>query len=430
MEKTPYIINAHTHCFTIEHVPDNFTKSLTRFSWLLSIKWIKNNKIVRWIIYLLNKPRIKKFLSIFFSAEFVKTIPRLLSFAEYYDIDKQVVLIRHLQGFYPMGTKFVLLTMDMEFMNAGVPIQKFDKQLSELVAIKADPLFRDIIYPFVFADPRRAGITQIVIDRLEDSVAPFQGIKLYPALGYYPFDERLKEVYKYAIQHDTPIITHCIRGSVYYRGNKTDDPTYLKHPYTNRSLPFEKPVDFTVNFTHPYNYECLLNPERLRKVWKEEPNIDLSKLKICLGHFGGEDEWIKYLEEGWIPDEDFLQDAENTLDVLTNPWYDEPDTPLTKGKKAYSWFSVICELMRKYPNVYADISYSLYEERILPLLKVILESDNSANGIASRILFGTDFYVVSKAGAEREMSLSIRAFLGEKNFRRIAYENPNKFLNI
>jgi len=316
--------------------------------------------------------------------------------------------------------------MDMEFMAAGKPIKDFHKQLDELAAIKADPLYRDIIYPFVFADPRRSDITRIVLSRLQDIKAPFQGIKLYPALGYYPFDERLKDIYLYAQANNVPLTTHCIRGAVYYRGNKTDDKNYEIHPYTQKKLPFTKPVDFTVNFTHPYNYECLLNPEILRKIWMD-PQIDLSGLKICLGHFGGEDEWLKYVEDSWLPDKYFSVDNPSSLDVIKNLWYNEPASDSSNGKKAYSWFSIVCDLIRKYPNVYADISYMLSEARILPLLKILLESDEV---ISKKILFGTDFYVVSKAGAEREMSLYVRGYLGEELFRKIAYENPKAFLNL
>ncbi len=421
MIKTPFIINSHTHCFTIEHVPNKFTKTLTWFSWLLTIKWIIKHKFIRWVINFLNKASIKTALG-WIAPSFLKSLPRLLNFAEFYNITTQEKLIKELQSYYPTNTKFVLLTMDMEYMSAGLPIKKFQAQIDELARLKRNPDYKHIIYPFVFADPRRPDITSIVITRLEDTEAPFQGIKLYPALGYYPFDIRLKEIYSHALENETPIITHCIRGAVYYRGKKSDNYTYIVHPYTEKELPFKKPVDFTVNFTHPYNYECLLNPQILRSLWND-PEIDLSNLKLCLGHFGGEDEWLKYIQDSWRPDKYLTTTVDECLDVKKNVWYDET----SPDKKAYSWFSIICELIRKYPNVYADISYMLCEERVLPLLKVLLETDNQ---ISPKVLFGTDFYVVSKAGAEREMSLYVRGYLGEELFRKIAYENPKKFLNI
>ncbi|HWB26183.1 MAG TPA: amidohydrolase family protein [Chitinophagaceae bacterium] len=428
MEKMPFFFNAHAHCFTIEHVPNNFTKGLTWFSGLLTIRWIKKHKIIRWLIYTLNRPTIKSILK-FFSPSLVQALPRLLTFAEFYDITTQKAMIDELRSYYPMSTKFVLLTMDMEFMAAGQPFKKLESQLNEIAALKASPAYKNVIYPFVFADPRRADVTRVVTERLEDKEAPFQGIKIYPALGYYPFDERLKDIYLYAVEHNTPITTHCIKGSVYYRGKKTDDPTYMVHPYTHKPLPFEKPVDFSASFTHPYNYECLLNPALLHTIWNDAGDIDLSRLKICLGHFGGEDEWLKYMEQSWLPDRDFINGSTGSLDVMKNIWYDEEATYDSPGKKAYSWFSVICDMIRtgRYPNLYADISYTLCEVKILPLLKILLETDEA---VADKVLFGTDFYVVSKAGADREMSLYVRGYLGEALFKKIAYDNPKKFLNL
>jgi hypothetical protein len=63
---------------------------------------------------------------------------------------------------------------------------------------------------------------------------------------------------------------------------------------------------------------------------------------------------------------------------------------------------------------------------MLPLLKLILTKNDFING---RILFGSDFYMVSFKGAERELSIRLRSYLGEELFKIIAYDNPKKFLN-
>ena len=82
--------------------------------------------------------------------------------------------------------------------------------------------------------------------------------------------------------------------------------------------------------------------------------------------------------------------------------------------------------MRKYPNVYADISFTLYDTSLLPLLKMILEADEK---IRSRVLFGTDFYLVSKAVCERDFTVNVRAFLGLDLFHQIAITNAEAFIN-
>jgi hypothetical protein len=45
-----------------------------------------------------------------------------------------------------------------------------------------------------------------------------------------------------------------------------------------------------------------------------------------------------------------------------------------------------------------------------------------------RILFGTDYYVVTQKGAERELSIGIRSYLGEELFFQIAEDNVKEFL--
>lgn len=84
--------------------------------------------------------------------------------------------------------------------------------------------------------------------------------------------------------------------------------------------------------------------------------------------------------------------------------------------------------------MYADISYTLSDDRTFPLIKLLLTSEYysyASDGnlsIRDRILFGTDFFVVSKAGAKREMSIKLREYLGDDLFEIIACKNPIDFL--
>jgi hypothetical protein len=94
----------------------------------------------------------------------------------------------------------------------------------------------------------------------------------------------------------------------------------------------------------------------------------------------------------------------------------------------FTWFSIIYELLKsdEYPNIYTDISYTLNDARFLPMLKMMLESNQK---VREHVLFGTDFYMVSKAISEREYSINIRAYLGEELFQQIAVVNPYNFLS-
>lgn len=421
--------NCHAHSFTINHVPDNFGKGLFWLSFLFPIRWIKKHHTIRWLIKMLNKKWVVKLLKQF-APNIDKSLNRYLSFIRFFDFAKsQQQMIDVLMGYYPGHTRFVILTMDMEFMNAGKPIHDFSKQILELAEIKSMANYQDIIYPFIFADPRRQNVTDIVRDAIEEK--KFTGIKIYPALGYYPFDKRLKDVYKYALEHDIPLTTHCISGVVFYRGTKIEAfGKSIHHPIARHQKLFgKKGIDFTLNFTHPLNFYCLMDINILRQYWGGDAP-DFRNLKMCIGHFGGEDEWNKYLTDPWLP---VYHKNTGSLDI-NNPWFDEINSDGKIVNKAYSWFSVICDMMNKFPKLYADISYTLSDERTFPLIKMLLTSEHyqtSVNGnlsVRDRILFGTDFFVVSKAGSEREMSIKLREYLGDDLFNIIACDNPVSFL--
>lgn len=124
-------------------------------------------------------------------------------------------------------------------------------------------------------------------------------------------------------------------------------------------------------------------------------------LRICLGHCGGDDDWQRYLNEPW----------------------DENSPHANK-----SWLAKIMEFMRsgKYPNLYADVSYTIFKfQEHSQVLKVLLQDEK----IRQRILFGSDFYMVEQEKfLERQLSMSLRATLGEDLFKQIAEINPKNYL--
>jgi uncharacterized protein len=80
----------------------------------------------------------------------------------------------------------------------------------------------------------------------------------------------------------------------------------------------------------------------------------------------------------------------------------------------------------QYPNLWTDVSYTLYaNDEHVYLLKALLSDPR----VSSRVLFGSDFYVVENAELEeRRRSVRLRAVLGEELFNTIARENPRRFL--
>jgi predicted TIM-barrel fold metal-dependent hydrolase len=229
------------------------------------------------------------------------------------------------------------------------------------------------------------------------------------------------DIYAFAIQHNIPVLSHTIRGVVHYRGKKQE--TWGIHPVTGNPLPEKKPSQFSANFTHPLNVECLLN-QKLLQIYFDKEGLgdapDLKNLKICLAHFGGDDEWKNFLQDPWLPDSSNILDTADPYRSLDVSLWNKPE-----GAAKYSWFSIVCDLIKKYDNVYADISYTLADKSLIPLLKVALSDEK----IRRRVLFGTDFYVVAKETTEREFSIELRAALGEELFHQIAYTNPKKYLS-
>jgi len=294
----------------------------------------------------------------------------------------------------------------MEHMAAGDPEIPFAYQLEELAELKKKK--GDALYPFICADPRNPGITRQVKHFINDR--GFAGIKLYPALGYFPFDIRLYEVLRFALEKDLPIISHCSKGPVYYRGEYT--PDMLIHPVTGKPFSGKNKSELSWNYTDPMNYHYLMEPEMLQKyidrVAPGEKAPDFSRLKICLAHFGGDRELDKYLYSGW----DFVNSK-----------------PLTDNT---SWFSSIRDLIERHENLYTDISYTWSNPRYNAILKVLLEDSmaNPGHKLFRRVLFGTDYFLVSMECRERLFSVDLRAYLGVECFRQIAQKNPMVFLNL
>ncbi len=429
---------------------------------------------------------------------------RYLNIGRYAFHRKQGTILSKLKGQYPKGTGFVVLPMDMEYMAAGTCRTRYRDQMDELRMLKQRPSNAGIFYPFLFADPRRfvplsdeinaKPGDKIYFDwsiennkvRLEDSFVKdyleeygFSGIKIYPALGYYPFDERLLALWKYAADRRIPILTHCIRGTIFYRGQKEwnwrqhpvfrqamegddDNPSPTDYPgdgfendeqrerkaaratcYAQLTLPELRNMDFSINFTHPLNYLCLLEEpllrqlvgnatdERLRTLFgyngPDHPMTqNLRHLKICMGHFGGDDEWKRYFEKDRYNYSSQLTKHPTTgIRFFKTMTGDDSPGKIEQLWRYTDWYSIICSMILQYPNVYADISYILHDDpSILPLLRQTLQNE----GLKSKVLYGTDFFVVRNHKSDKNMYADMSGGLLPEEFDQIARLNPVAFL--
>jgi predicted TIM-barrel fold metal-dependent hydrolase len=420
-------------------------------------------KFVRTGLLKLLKSRFIKFIG----KNRLELLLRFENLLRYSDYATQSSIFTKLKQQYPPNTQFVVLPMDMEFMGADeVPISYLE-QMDDLIGLKNNK--KDVLLPFVFVDPRRienqsqedpffdydaTDPDNIVLKkcRLKNYLKKGAcGIKIYPALGYYPFDKNLLPLWLYCSQNEIPITTHCSVGPIFYRGDKKKK--WDRHPIFNEvitkaednqpekieklRLQQIKNKDFQVNFTHPLNYCCLLLPEYLKRTLelKEYKHLqtlfgysnlgldrNLSGLKINLAHYGGSENWDTFLAR------DREQEA--------NEVFNKPDVGLNLQNDLFNhanlyrhwhytdWFSIISSMMIEFDNVYTDISYTTHENKYLGLLNEILNHPK----IEDKVLFGTDFYVVSNQKTEKQYWIDMKNIMGVKKWCSLSHKNPKRFL--
>lgn len=375
-------INVHTHIFSRQHVPE-FVVGQNR--WLIPISTSKLGKLGKPVLTLLG-PVLKLFGN-------VRKVNRLITFAELGLATDQETLFEALKEAFE-GThaqfRFVVLPMDMSQMGAGPVSTNLETQLREIHHLRQNPDLAERILPFYPVDPRAYPTAKDLIDRVELYFKRygFVGIKLYPALGYLPTHPFLLELYKWTIRRKVPIMSHCIEGSIHWQGamdnwegmltgldEKDWDPKWIKHlEGTNRSI---KKLDrgiFQRNFTQPENFE------RAIQLLQAQGVADADQLKVCFGHFGMDDE---------------------------------------------IWFPQCQQLIARYENFYADISYSLAQPKNDERLhKIFNEPPNKE--FTRKVLFGTDYFVVSKEKTESEI---LKNYMGKFSFHPYADENNRRYLH-
>lgn len=287
----------------------------------------------------------------------------------------QLEILRECSKNYPKDTSFLIHSMDMQYMNAGKVPRNYREQLVELAIMKRE--LKDEVYPFVHVDPNNPGRD---FDFTFAAERDFSGIKIYPpASCHLPDDERLHYIYEQCEKRNMQALAHCgAQSPTRYHASKRK----LRKMLDKAGLKWTKDMDRTElagQFTHPLNYVPLL---------ERYPGMN-----ICFGHWGSEKAWKEYLE---------------------NPENKE------------NWFYIIRDLIKKYPNAYTDISFTLNDSEYFSVLKIFLQDPE----IREKVLFGTDFYMVESKSTEKKFCFDLRAYLGEELFEQIACTNVKKYLKI
>ncbi|MEX0351255.1 MAG: amidohydrolase family protein [Paracoccaceae bacterium] len=298
-------------------------------------------------------------------------LDRLYRFQKETQSGSQRAILENVQNHYPGNTRFVVLPMELSAFGYGHPRLPLSAQHDELAELARDPELRGRVLPFATIDPR-ADPQATELWRAVDDLG-FRGVKIYPRLGFAPDDPRLmRHLYPKMEERSLPLMTHCSRGGVQGRD--------LSEHWADR-------------YTEPDAYAPIL---------KAHP-----KLRICLAHFGGQRDWSAYVN----PDR-----KSAFADEYRNNWQVRIRQMIESGE---------------YPGLWTDISYTLFHfEDYIPFLRLfLLGEDEGSERLRSRVLFGSDFYMTrQEALSEKAVCFRLRNALGEEVFRRIAEENPERWL--
>ena len=170
---------------------------------------------------------------------------------------------------------------------------------------------------------------------------------------------------------------------------------------------------------------------------------NLSKLKICFAHYGGTEEWNKFLET----DRDYYSQQLMTKPKTGILLKVENDKEIPWGRyehlwKYTDWYSIVSSMMIQYDNFYADISYIVSNTELYPVLRSTISraegienyfTENltyqSKEKLRRRVLFGSDFYVVRSQKSDKDIFAEIKSYLTEEEFDLIARDNPHEYIH-
>jgi predicted TIM-barrel fold metal-dependent hydrolase len=407
--------NAHTHIFTVNHAPDYFLKTA-----------IRNTKLAEWVDKFLQKDGtrfiMKGILRLFtiFSPAKRDIIRRYIEFVEIGSSASQMDIFRPLSKYYARfegGHKIIVLTQVLDYLDMEIPSNhiRIQAQVEEVRALKQNALYQQNIYPFLGLDPRQTGFS-LRDDWVRKYISPeagFYGIKIYPAAGFFPFDKRLDEVWKWAADNQIPVMTHCTRSGSFYLGRfesilgSGNFPVESLNPDAASMPSILQRVrqvggDASIHKKNKVWCNVFGHPENYRPILDKYPN-----LKICLAHLGGSTEV-------------------NRAGNVRNPEY--PDYLQD------NWYEEVIHLMKDYQYVYSDISYTLSDAKALNTIALRFRqadmSDKWGRPLIEKLMYGTDFYLTQqeKSGDEPDLqSLFLNQFLPAE-IRDLAYDNPTAYL--
>jgi len=266
---------------------------------------------------------------------------------------------------------------------------------------------------FLSVDPRTASSSTQLLQQTQANwnkyENAFSGLKFYPAMGYFPSDTRLDGIYAWAAENQIPITTHVTRGGNFYVGDMRKllaDASHYNLPANTKCADLINAVTLNINNgawkkdENRIGTQLFTNPEHFKTALENNPN-----LKINFAHFGGSNEVNNGVNQTGIPGSMIaLEQLAGLTDFTTN----------------------IISLINKYDNVYTDLSYTICDNDALKKVAGLAQNHPKLN---SRLLFGTDSFLVLMEGNLSKMIANSEANLGNSLFHDSFKVNPITFFN-
>jgi predicted TIM-barrel fold metal-dependent hydrolase len=262
------------------------------------------------------------------------------------------------------------------------------EQLRQIEELKAHPVYKDLVFPFLAVDPRRPGIAEYARDNMGKGKL-FVGLKLYCPTGYSPTDPLLfgtdgnrDGLYAFCEDNGIPVTTHNSDGgfatlakSVFITGDIQVNGKL--HYLDNERVLFSKAIhekdavyERALTLNHPLLWE---------KVAQKYPNLLLN-----LAHFGGGHQLDAAISNPHNPN----LWSNRIIALLKDKRY-----KVYTDVSCFTEFSTIDKLIAS--PVYPEI-----RERILfgsdYTLLLLFEDDFDENIRQFRLRFGSDFDIIAR----------------------------------
>ncbi len=348
------MINIHNHYFRDIDVPKHFFGFMVK-----SIATSKVGKIIA-----------KKGLKIAARVTNNDSLNRLYKVVDISEMSTMEIFEKQ-RKYYPLNTRFVAIAVDLSNINAG-RCRDYELQLEELSELHR--VYPETIIPFIHIDPRRKGAYDLFLRYMKRG---FQGLKIYPAMGYRPDHPVLRQCYEYCQRKGIPVLAHSGEQSpTHFKSSKRrikrmldNDEIYYSDDMNKREL--------CGQWGHPRLYQGLI--EKYKKVnW-------------LFAHMGSETSVRNYL---------------------------------TGDRNLRNQYSMIKHLIKYNDNVYTDISYTLHDTFFWSHLKLTMLDKKKSQ----RYCFGSDYFLSKAETDEGTWSRDLRAYLGEDIFQQLYVANNESYL--